>query len=88
MGDFERTFGAGADVGGIIDSFNTYDALAEALGPRYSYSIDENGNFLKELVWEKKKKKFSSFEEASEWSKNHNGKMFKRCPDGDGFIEG
>lgn len=73
MGDFERTFGAGADVVSIIDGYSR------------SYIREQRQNRFKAS---QAKKTFDTFEEASDWSKRNNGKMFTRSPDGNGFIEG
>lgn len=79
MGDFERTFGEGANAESIINGFNR------------SYMKDLHYNRFNRrprLDLSPVKKSFDTFEEASEWSKLNNGKMFKRAPEGNGFIEG
>lgn len=73
MGDFERTFGAGADAASIIDGYSRGHM-------REQRQNRSNERYAKNV--------FATFEEASEWSKNNNGKMFTRAPDGNGYIEG
>jgi hypothetical protein len=73
MGDFERTFGAGADAASIIDGYS-----------RASIREQRQNRFNERYA----KKVFATFEEASDWSKNNSGKMFMRAPNGNGFIEG
>ena len=73
MGDFERTFGAGANVDSIIDGFNR-DYLHEQRQSQREYHSTS-------------KRKFSSFQEALAWSKKNPGKTITRSPDGIGFIK-
>jgi len=75
MGEFDRMYGAGVDASELISSSRDdyYDYM-------YSHLEDDYGI--------DKKIYFSSYEEASEWSKKNNGKIFKRSPDGIGFVEG
>lgn len=92
MGDFERTFGAGADIISIIDGINRANTREE----RQSFSsrsVTSQGR-VKRLSRQRItsdgyiKKVFFTFESASDWSKKNNGKMFKPDPDGNGYIEG
>lgn len=71
MGDFERTFGAGADLDAIIDRFSR-DHRAEQHRSQSKVSI---------------KRYFSSFQEACVWAKSHPGKAFRRDSKGKGFVE-
>ena len=79
MGDFERTYGAGADFD------RTYGAGAD-----FDRIIDENNSeyFRDERQKAKNsKKEFSSFQDALVWAKANPGKTIVRSPDGVGFIE-
>lgn len=70
MGDFERTFGAGANLDSIIDGFNR-DHFREQRAIR-SGSTGQRTTF-------------KTFQEASEWAKNNPGRSFSRIPGKDEF---
>ena len=96
MSDFERIFGAGADVDSIISSINYHNSLDDD-----DDDVIENGDFeveeteesisiskqLEYLMSLRNRRKFSSWQEASEWSKANNGKTFTRANNGDGYVE-
>lgn len=99
MSDFERIFGAGADIDSIISSINYHNSLDgnwdgddvienedfEVEGTEESIRISKNLAYLEYLMSLRTRRRFSSWQEASEWSKANNGKAFTR--DGDGYIE-
>ncbi|WP_242879216.1 hypothetical protein [Stenotrophomonas maltophilia] len=70
MGDFERTFGAGANLDSIIGGFNR-DHFREQRSTRSSSTP--------------RKKTFKTFREASAWAKNNPGRSFGRVPGTDEF---
>lgn len=73
MSDFERTFGAGADVTSIIDGFNR------------SFLRDQEESFNEDKQLQKQW--FPTFQLANAWLKQNPGRVITRSPDGDGFIE-
>lgn len=73
MGDFERTFGAGADFDAIVSGF--------------SRDYQKEQRQLDREARAATKKSFSSFQEATVWAKNNPGRSFVRCPSGQGFVE-
>lgn len=73
MGDWDRMFGCGVSAESVIDSINR-DYFAEQRRAEREARVS-------------RKKVFSTFQEASDWSKNNSGKPFKRSPDGIGFVE-
>ncbi len=70
MGDFEDTFGAGANLDSIIDCYSR-DYLREQRRP--SRPQPRNNNFL-------------SFQDAAEWAKKNPGKSIVRVPGTDEFM--
>lgn len=70
MGDFERTFGAGADLDSIIDGFN-----------RDHFREQRQSNNRPAA----RKQTFKTFREASAWAKNNPGRSFGRVPGTDEF---
>ena len=73
MGDWDRMFDCGVSAESVIDSINR-DYFAEQRRAEREARVS-------------RKKIFSTFQEASDWSKNNSGKPFKRSPDGNGFTE-
>ena len=76
MGDWEDTFGCGVTAESVIDSINR-DYLAE----------QRQEEREERLIRALRKKKFSTFQDASTWAKKNPGKSFKRSIDGNGFTE-
>ena len=70
MGDFERTFGASADIDSIIDGYSR-DYLREQRQASRPQARTKN---------------FSSFQEAAEWAKRNPGRSIVRAPGTDEFI--
>ncbi|WP_143568377.1 hypothetical protein [Stenotrophomonas maltophilia] len=70
MGDFERTFGAGANLDSIIGGFNR-SHFREQRATRSSATPG--------------KKTFKTFREACDWAKKNPGRSFSRVPGKDEF---
>lgn len=70
MGDFERTFGAGANIESIMDGYSR------------DYKREQRGAYRAEP----KSKTFSSFSEAAAWAKSNPGKIIVRVPGTDEFM--
>lgn len=70
MGDFERTFGAGANLDSIIGGFNR-DHFREQRSTRSSSTP--------------RKRTFKTFREASDWAKKNPGRSFSRVSGQDEF---
>ena len=96
MSDFERIFGAGADLDCIIsDISNDYlrnslqdieDDIAWENTFKYAHLIPDPSLKKDFVPAPTRKKRFNSYQEASNWSRENNGKAFKRNSD-NGFIE-
>ncbi|WP_339934707.1 hypothetical protein [Vreelandella glaciei] len=84
MGDFERTFGAGANIESIIDGINRDYFREQRKGAR-SHSGSARGGEPK--LHQSGKQHFTSFQEAMAWAKRNPGKSITRSPDGEGFVE-
>lgn len=76
MGDFERTYGAGADIVSIIDGYSR-DYLREQRN---------SSSFSMRVSAETGAKTFLSFREAIIWAKANPGQAIIRIPEGDGFM--
>ena len=72
MGDYERTFGAGANIDGIIEGFNR----------NFLNELQTHGNADLFIP-----KHFFSFQEASTWAKSNPGSSIRKSPTGIGYIE-
>lgn len=79
MGDFERTFGAGANIESIIDGFNMSYFCEQRDTER---TMRSRGNKLDS----QNSQTFSSFQEALAWAKANLGRAITRIPGGDGFM--
>lgn len=73
MGDFERTFGAGANIDSIINGINR-NYFREQRQTRNEKSTSS-------------KNTFPSFQAAITWAKENPGRAITRSPDGIGYIE-
>jgi hypothetical protein len=73
MGDFERTFGAGANIDSIISGFDRAHRAEQRHRDHEARSSS--------------KKTFRTFKEAADWAKSNPGKSFTRSLDGNGFTE-
>jgi len=73
MGDFERTFGAGANIESIISGFDRDHRAEQRRWDREARSS--------------RKRTFNTFQEAIDWAKSNPGKSFTRSTDGNGFVE-
>lgn len=76
MGDFERTFGAGADLDSIIGGYNR----------EYRQEQRSSGGFSKPKSSDTSSKTFSSFQEAVSWAKANPGQAITRIPGQEGFM--
>ncbi|MBK3431955.1 MULTISPECIES: hypothetical protein [Pseudomonas] len=76
MGDFERTFGAGANLDSIIDGYNR----------DYRREQRSSGGFSKSRIDDKATKTFPSFQEAMSWAKANPGQVITRIPGQEGFM--
>lgn len=79
MGDFERTFGAGADIDQIIEYFNRAEGYGRSRYPVQSPRNQKKRRNLQERT-------FSSFQEASDWAKKNPGATITRTSDGHGYV--
>lgn len=73
MGDFERTYGAGANFDSILDGYNRDHRLEQ--------------REIERKVKASTKAWFLTFQSAAEWAKANPGKAFARAPSGIGFEE-
>ena len=76
MGDFERTFGAGANLDSIIDGYSR----------EYRREQRSSGSFSRPKPTDADTKTFSSFQEAMSWAKSNPGKIITRIPGQEGFM--
>lgn len=70
MGDFERTFGAGANADSIIDHYSK----------AYSRMTRRDAGL------QSRAKNFSSFQDAAAWAKRNPGRSIVRVPGTDEFM--
>ena len=76
MGDFERTFGAGANLDSIIDGYSR----------EYRREQRSSGSFSKPKPTDTGAKTFPSFQEAMSWAKSNPGQTITRIPGQEGFM--
>lgn len=76
MGDFERTFGAGANLDSIIDGYSR----------EYRREQSGSGGFSMPKPKHVAPKTFQSFQEAISWAKSNPGQSITRIPGEEGFM--
>lgn len=76
MGDFERTFGAGANLDSIINGYSREYRREQNSSVGYPMSKPADTGT----------KTFSSFQEAVSWAKANPGQAITRIPGQEGFM--
>lgn len=76
MGDFERTFGAGANLDSIIDGYSREYRREQKSSIAYSKSPPTDTGT----------KTFLSYQEALSWAKANPGQAITRIPGQEGFM--